>query len=125
MDDQIQQALKKDAIIDITTTGRKSGKQRKIEISFHYFDDEIYISGMPGTRNWYANLVANPEFTFHLKQSIQADIPARATPITDESKRREILSKVVEKWGRQSEIEEFVKGSPLVEVEFVGDQEAG
>jgi deazaflavin-dependent oxidoreductase (nitroreductase family) len=125
MDDQIQQALERDAIIDITTTGRKSGKQRKIEISFHYFDGGIYISGMPGTRNWYANLVANPEFTFHLKQSIQADIPARATPITDESKRREILSKVVEKWGRQSQIDEFVERSPLVEVVFVGDQEAG
>lgn len=123
MDDQIQQALEKDALIDITTTGRKSGRQRRIEISFHYFDGSVYISGMPGTRNWYANMVANPEFTFHLKQSAKADIPARALPIMNEPTRRKIMSKVVEKWGRQSQFEEFVERSPLVEVVFMSGQE--
>lgn len=124
MGDQIQHALENDAIIDITTIGRRTGKAHKIEIAFHYVDGGIYISGLPGTRDWYANVVANPKFTFHLKQSIQTDIPATAIPVTDESTRREILSNIVAKWGRQSQFEEFVANSPLIEVHLEGDQEA-
>jgi hypothetical protein len=60
----------------------------------------LYLSGMPGPRDWYANLVANPHFTFHLKQSTQADLPARVIPITDETERRRVLARVVQKWNR-------------------------
>jgi deazaflavin-dependent oxidoreductase (nitroreductase family) len=120
MDAEIERALKTDGLIDITTVGRKTGEPRRIEIVFHNFDDVLYITGSPGTRDWYANLVANPRFTFHLKQSTQADIPARATPITDEATRRQVLSKVVVKWNKQNELEAFMQSSPLVEVELEG-----
>ena len=116
MDAGIERALTTDGLIDITTIGRKSGKPSRIEIAFHNFDGVLYITGTPGKRDWYANLVANPQFTFHLKQSAQADIPAVATPITDEVTRRSVLSKVVEKWNRQAELEAFVASSPLVQV---------
>src|SRR3712207_4276007 len=118
MDAAIEQALKSDGLIDITTVGRKTGQPRRIEIAFHNFDGVLYITGMPGKRGWYANLVANPQFTFHLKQSAQADLPARATPITDEAERRRILSKVVEKWNQQDKLDAFVQSSPLVEVQL-------
>ena len=121
MDAQIEQALKNDSLIDITTYGKKTGNPTKIEIVFHNFDGTIYITGLPGKRDWYANLVANPRFTLHLKQSTQADLPARAIPITDEAARRTVLSRVVEKWGRQSQIEAFVQSSPLVEVRLESD----
>ena len=114
----IARALKNDYLIDITTTGRKSGIARRIEIAFHYFEGKIYISGSPGKRDWYANMLANPTFTFHLKQSMQADIPATATPIKDEAKRREVLTKVVAKWGKQAEVEAFTESSPLIEVKL-------
>ena len=84
MDAEVERALKTDRLIDITTVGRKSGKPSKIEIVFHNFDGTLYITGTPGRRDWYANLVANPQFTFHLKQSAQADLPATATPITEQ-----------------------------------------
>ena len=29
-------------------------------------------------RDWHANLLATPQFTFHLKESLQADLAARA-----------------------------------------------
>src|SRR5215213_4972199 len=118
MDAAIERALKTDGMIDITTVGRKSGKPSKIEIVFHNFDDVLYITGTPGRRDWYANLVANPQFTFHLKQSTQADIPAKAIPITDEATKRQVLSKVVAKWNKQDELEAFVQSSPLVEVQL-------
>ena len=118
MTSEIEHALKSDSLIDITTVGRKTGKPSKIEIAFHNFDGRLYISGLPGTRDWYANLVANPQFTFHLKQSTHADLPARAIPIRDEAARREVLSKIVAKWNQQDNLEAFVQSSPLVEVQL-------
>jgi len=118
MDSEIERALKTDGLIDITTVGRKTGKPHKIEIAFHNFDGVLYISGRPGRRDWYANLVAKPQFTLHLKQSTHADLPATAIPITDEAARRRVLTRVVAKWGRQGQIEAFVQSSPLVEVQL-------
>jgi deazaflavin-dependent oxidoreductase (nitroreductase family) len=118
MDAAIERALTTDGLIDITTVGKKTGNPSKKEIAFHNFDGVLYITGMPGKRDWYANLVANPQFTFHLKQSAQADIPAKAIPITDEATRRQVLTKVVEKWGKQAELEAFVQFSPLVKVQL-------
>ena len=118
MDSEIERALKTDSLIDITTVGSKTGKPHKVEIAFHNFDGVLYITGSPGKRDWYANLVKNPQFTFHLKQSAQADILAKATPITDEATRRQVLSKVVVKWNKQAELEAFMQSSPLVEVEL-------
>ncbi len=76
---------------------------------------------MPGRRDWYANLLANPRFTFHLKQSVQMDIPARAVPITEEDLRRKILTKIVNKWRRADRLEQFVESSPLIAVELESD----
>jgi deazaflavin-dependent oxidoreductase (nitroreductase family) len=118
MDAEIERALTTDGLIDMTTIGRKTGDPHKIEIAFHNFDGVLYMSGMPGKRDWYANLVANPQFTFHLKQSTQADIPARAIPITDAVERRRILARVVQKWNREDQLEAFVQSSPLVEVQL-------
>ena len=121
MDDRIQQALVHDQTIDITTTGRRSGEARRIEIWFHNIDGHIYITGRPGKRGWYANLRANPSFTFHLKGSVQADLAARATPITDAGQRRTIMRAVLDSLDRHdpAELDRWVAGSPLVEVTFL------
>ena len=119
MDEQIQRALENDRTIDITTTGRNSGQPRRIEIWRYRYDGRTFLSGSPGTRDWYANLVANPEFTFHLKGSVQADLPAVARPITDEAERREVIRGILEDLGRGSDrFDEWVARSPLAEVEF-------
>ena len=78
----------------------------------------MYLSGLPGRRSWYANLLANSEFTFHLKQSVRADLKARATPIVDEPRRREILSKILRKLGTPRDLEAWMASSPLVEITF-------
>jgi deazaflavin-dependent oxidoreductase (nitroreductase family) len=119
MDEVVQRALENDRTIDITTTGRTSGEPRRIEIWFYRYDGRIFLSGSPGTRDWYANLVAHPKFTFHLKGSAQADLPAVARPITDEDERREVITGILEELGRgHGGVDEWVAGSPLAEVEF-------
>ena len=120
MDEKIQQALQSDQTIDITTTGRRTGQPRRIEIWFHNLDGRIFITGLPGKRDWYANLRADPMFTFHLKDSVRADLPAKATPILAEDERRAILARITQNVGRSNDLETWVKDSPLVEVEFWG-----
>ncbi len=118
-----------DRTIDITTTGRRSGEPRRIEIAFYRFDDDIYLSGIPGpkTRNWLANLVVRPQFTFHLKHDVVADLPATATVIVDPAERRRVLAVFVEEFNRrhgpdgpwpQAVLDDWVERSPLAKVTF-------
>ena len=124
MSEQVQRALAHDRTVDITTIGRRSGQPRRIEIWFHNLDGRIYISGRPGLRGWYANVVAHRDFEFHLKESAEADIPARAHPITDPAERRRVLSGVLAGVGREGALEDWVDHSPLIEVELLGREDA-
>lgn len=122
MDDQVRRALAHGRLIDITTTGRRSGKPRRIEITFHNIGGHIYISGLPfagRTRAWLRNLAAEPRFTFHLKGRVAADLPATARVITDEVERRAVFSEIVKVWPRQ-DIETMTRFAPLVEVTVEG-----
>jgi deazaflavin-dependent oxidoreductase (nitroreductase family) len=117
MQDGIGAALSRGGLVDMTTTGRRSGEARRIEIVFHNIDGRIYISGAPARRRraWIANLEANPRFSIHLKGSVRADLPATARIITDEGERREILTHVARTWGR-GDVDTMVRYSPLIEV---------
>src|SRR5213595_3184329 len=120
MDEQVHHALEQGGVIDITTRGRNTGLPRRIEIRFHHIEGQVYIAGRPPRRrDWYANLLAHPEFTLHLKQSVQADLPARATPILDQARRRTILTAIHQKLGRYRDIEAWVESSPLVAVQLL------
>ena len=124
MSNEAASALATDQVIDITTTGRQTGQARRIEIWYHRVDGRYYITGTPGRpRDWYANLVAHPDFTFHLKQSAVADLPATARPVTDPAEREKILGAILaaipqfaEAPGQEPAV--WVAGSPLVEVTF-------
>ena len=119
MDGPVKQALERDRTIDITTRGRKTGQPRRKEIWFHNIAGHLYITGTPGSRDWYANLLANPEFTFHLKQSVHADLPARATAILDQARRRAIIAAIHQQRGVYHDVEAWVESSPLVAVELL------
>jgi len=124
MQSQIADALATDKVIDITTTGRTSGEPRRIEIWFHRLDGRFYITGTPGRpRAWYANLVANPAFTFHLKGSATADLAATARPITTPEERTQVFDILLPTLGDLAtkpgmEREAWLASSPLVEVAF-------
>jgi deazaflavin-dependent oxidoreductase (nitroreductase family) len=115
--EEIDAALQGMHTVDITTTGRKSGKLRTLEIVFHNVDGRIYISGIPSPkrRSWLANLDADPHMTFHFKGKVRADLPATARVIEDETERRELLPHIARNWGRK-DLETMVEQSPLIEV---------
>jgi len=119
MDARVQQALETERTIDITTTGRATGRSHRIEMWFHNLDGQLYLTGTPGARDWQANLLAHPEFTFHLKGSVRANLRARAPPIVDPARRRTILSRLLDRLGHATELDAWVRESPLVEVEIL------
>jgi len=121
MDSRIRVALDSSGVIDITTTGRRSGQPRRIEIFVHNISGRLVISGMPRLekRAWLANLEAHPALTVHLKRGVVADVPATARVITDPAERRELLVRVARTWNR-TDVDEMVIHSPLIELSVPG-----
>ena len=115
-DPVVAMALERGGLVEITTRGRQSGQLRRVPIVFHNLGGRIYISGRPGRRDWYANLLADPHFTFHLVNGVVADLPATARPITGLDERRQVLAPIARGWGYGLDL--MVTRSPLVEVEF-------
>ena len=120
-DRTIRQALERDRTIDITTRGRKTGLPRRIEIWFHNLDGRLYITGAPGSRGWYANIKAHAQLTFHLKHTVQADIPAKARPIEEDGERRRVMEAILRRLESLEDLEERLRESPLIEVELQAD----
>jgi hypothetical protein len=117
VDDRVRRALERGHRIDITTTGRKTGAPRRIELVFHNIGGRIYISGRPGwPRSWIANLRAEPRMTFHLKGPVVADLPALGRVITDRAERDRVIGPIAAGWGYDPAV--MVASSPLIEVTF-------
>ena len=126
MDEDVRRALSHGQTVDITTTGRRTGLPRRIEIVFHNFDGRIYISGLPSRRKraWIANLEADPHLTLHLKgRRVTADLPATARVISDPAERQEILRRIAAVWRRQ-DVDSMIRFSPLIEVNVEEDAAA-
>jgi deazaflavin-dependent oxidoreductase (nitroreductase family) len=115
MDATIHDALDHSQTVDITTTGRRTGQPRRIEIVLHNLGGRLVISGMPHrrTRAWIHNLEADPRLTVHLKQGVHADVAGTARVVTDPAERRELLVGVARAWNR-TDVDRMVAESPLI-----------
>jgi deazaflavin-dependent oxidoreductase (nitroreductase family) len=61
----------------VTTTGRKTGKQRTVPIACYPYRDSVAVSasnsGMESHPAWYLNMLANPRVTVQLgKETFEA-----------------------------------------------------
>ncbi|SKA97362.1 protein of unknown function [Agreia bicolorata] len=136
MDDRVRRALAitpsssaSARTVDITTIGAKTSRERRIEMWFYRVDDEIYLTTQPASRGWYANMLKNPQFTFHLKNSVRADLPATAEPVLDRDARRRVFEAIVADLDQPRHrayisqpvqpVEEWMDGSPLMRVSFL------
>ena len=119
MDDRTRRALARGHTIDITTTGRRSGEARRIEIVFHNIDGHLIITGNPRAdhrRAWLSNLETDPHLTFHLKGAVAADLPATAREITDEAERRAVAEWIVANAWRNMDVDAMTAYAPMIEV---------
>jgi len=100
--------------IDLTTTGRKSGEPRRIEIWWFHVEGRFVITGTPGRRDWLANIHADPHVTIHVAGR---DIPAKATPIEDPELRMAVFTDSSTSWySTQAELDRLIATAPMVEI---------
>ncbi|HEY8719867.1 nitroreductase family deazaflavin-dependent oxidoreductase [Pengzhenrongella sp.] len=122
MDDATRGALTGSQLIDLTTTGRRSGERRRIEIYLHSVNGRLFISGSPipgRTRAWIHNVAADPHVVVHMKRTIVADVPATARVISDPTERRPLIEAAARRWGR-TDIVFMLEHSPLIELTVEG-----
>ena len=105
-------ALNNSQVIDLTTTGRRTGQMRRIEIFMHIDNGQLFVTGMPQadrTRDWIYNI----EAVIHLKQSVVTDVPATARVVADPNERRPLIEAAARRWGR-TDIPDMLRHSPLI-----------
>ena len=113
--DEARQALDHQRTVEITTIGRRSGRPRRIETWRYRAAGRYWLTGSPGSRDWYANVLANPEFTLHLHDR---DLKVRGRPVTDPGERARIFGEIVPALDWAGTLESWLAGSPLVEIEL-------
>ncbi len=103
--------------VDITTTGRQSRQPRRIEIWMFEVGGRYVITGTPGPRDWYANLLAEPALTVHLDQGVE--LAAVASPVRDVNFRRSVFTAPHTSWYlTQTALDDLIATSPMVELSF-------
>jgi deazaflavin-dependent oxidoreductase (nitroreductase family) len=109
-------ALQRSQLIDLTTTGRRTKQPRRIEIFLHEDDGALYITGMPRSdrvRDWVRNIAADPHVVIHLKETVEADVPATARVVEDADERRPFMEAAARRW-RRTDVDAMVAHSPLI-----------
>ena len=102
--------------VDLTTIGRRTGRPARIEIWWFHVDGRFIITGTPGPRDWYANVLDDPAIVIHANGD---DYPARAVPITDETIRAAVFDHPDTRWySSQAERRHLIDEAPMIEIDF-------
>jgi deazaflavin-dependent oxidoreductase (nitroreductase family) len=90
--------LKNDNIIEITVTGRTSGRSHSYPIWFALKGEKLYLLPVKGSdTDWYKNLRKTPTIRLAARGKT---FTTSATLITDEAQLDKILEKFRDKYGR-------------------------
>lgn len=77
-------------VADLTTTGRKTGQPRKVELRFLYYRGNFYAtSTRVAGKHWCQNMIKNPAVEISAKGE---KIACTAKQITDDNFRKQILT---------------------------------
>ena len=96
-DQQFIRALDASSEVELTVTGRTSGREISIPVWFVRERDTLYLVPVNGSdSDWYKNMLKHP--TIRLSEGDTA-FSARATPITEPADVEQILDKFRAKYG--------------------------
>ncbi|MCV2392900.1 nitroreductase family deazaflavin-dependent oxidoreductase [Actinotalea sp. M2MS4P-6] len=102
---------------DLTTIGRRSGAERRVEVWYVTVDDRIVLTGTPGARDWLANVRARPEAVLHLRRPVR-DVRVTAVEVTDAAERRHVAEVAwrLQPWYAEQpySVDDWVAGSPML-----------
>jgi deazaflavin-dependent oxidoreductase (nitroreductase family) len=91
---QLKRALEE---VELTVTGRRSGRDRSLLVWFVQEDDKLYLLPLKGTdTEWYRNVLKTP--TIRLASG-GAEATMTATPTTDPAKVSDVVEKFRSKHG--------------------------
>jgi len=83
--------------VEITVTGRKSGRSISTPVWFVYESGKLYLLPVKGSdSDWYKNLTAKPEMQISVKGR---KVTLKANPISDAAKIKEVVQKFRSKYG--------------------------
>ena len=90
--DSLEKRLAKSSEINITVTGRKSGRAISLPIWFVWEDPTLYLLPVKGSdTQWYKNILKNPTMRIEAG-GVEAEL--KATPVTEPKQ----VSSVIEKF---------------------------
>ncbi|HEU4321233.1 MAG TPA: nitroreductase family deazaflavin-dependent oxidoreductase [Acidimicrobiia bacterium] len=102
--------------IDLTTTGRRTGQPRTVEIWWFRVDGRFVITGTPGRRDWLANVLADPKIEIGVGGQT---LVATGRPVSDPIFRRRVFTDSATSWyTSQAELDHLIDTAPMIEVTF-------
>ncbi len=113
-DEEFIKALESSREIELTVTGRRSGREISIPVWFVREGGKLYLVPVRGTdSDWYKNVLKTP--TVRLAAG-GAQLTARAIPVTDPAEAGEILGKFRARYGARDVAAYYPKQDAAVEV---------
>jgi deazaflavin-dependent oxidoreductase (nitroreductase family) len=95
--DALKDRLSRYREINITVTGRKSGRAISIPVWFVLEDDKLYLLPVQGSdTQWYKNVLKNPRIRIDARG---AEAEFQAIPITDAKQVSSVVEKFRAKYG--------------------------
>ena len=120
LDEATVARLARTGTIDLVTTGRRTGRLQRVEIWWFHFENNFVITGTPGPRDWYANILANSRVVIETRHG---DFPAVAVPVSDRDFRHRFFTSAVTRWyATQAELHDLVEMAPMIVLDL---EEAG
>ncbi len=95
--DALKDRLSRYREINVTVTGRKSGRVISIPVWFVLEDDTLYLLPVQGSdTQWYQNVLKNPSIRIDARG---AEAEFQAVPITDAARVSSVVEKFRHKYG--------------------------
>lgn len=112
--DDFMKALEDSREIELTVTGRTSGREISIPVWFVQDGEKLYLVPVSGSdSNWYKNILKTP--TIRLAAQA-AKLEATATPTSDTGKVEQVLDQFRAKYGARDVGAYYPKQDAAVEV---------
>jgi hypothetical protein len=122
MTPKIAQALDATQELQITVTGRKSGRQISLPVWFVRQHDHLYLLPVRGSETeWYRNVLQTPVMTIAAKGTT-AGVKAKA--ITDGKRIRDIADQFRKKYGAGEVKKYYSKFDAALEIELPAEAAA-
>lgn len=112
--EDFKNALKRADEIEITATGRKTGRKISHPVWFVEEGEKLYLLPVKGSdSDWYKNVLKTPVIHLSVKGR---ELTAKATPVTDPAKVQRIVEMFRAKYGAGQVKQYYTKFDVAVEV---------